>query len=803
MKARLHKTTEIKLDNLYEAGFEAIFVSEKGICLGQNLTAEEIFGYSLDEAIGQFGTNWIAEKDRSLVNQKIKSGDEKPYQVLARKKDGSEFPVEIRGRMVLHENKQLRITSLLDISDRRLAEDKAHQGELVLDTIFNALPDLFFLIKQNGEIIKYRARQSVDLYVPPEAFLGKRMQEVLPKSVSELFGQNISKVVRTNQLVTFDYLLEIAGKQKYYEARISPIPNSQQLIIIARDISERKFAENEILRSEVKFSAVFKSNVVSVVVVNQQNRIVEWNPGSEKLFGYTASEAKNMRLTEMIPKRLLNQHKEGFKQAVQRKGLIKNNITHEVFGLDKNGKEFPIELTLGSWTQNGELFFSAMILDTSERKEAEQAILHQAHYDSLTDLPNRFLALDRLNQLLMDAKRNNELVAVLFLDLDDFKKVNDSLGHETGDKLLIEAARRLSSVIRGGDTVGRLGGDEFIILLPGLTDPSDARPIIESLLAQFRQAFKIQNRELLLTVSIGVAVYSQDGLSSSDLLRNADSAMYHAKNEGRNTYSYFTDSMNEEVARRLSLEEQIHGALERNEFEVFYQALRDIKSNKIVGAEALLRWHNSTLGNIPPGEFIPIAEQSGLINLIGMFVLEQSLCQIARWQKDCQRELKIAVNLSPRQFRDPGLVSKISILLNKYHLSASNLELEITEGVLMEGHSYIDESLNSLGEMGICIAMDDFGTGYSSMSYLRQYPFDILKIDRSFVRDIITDSADKALINATIVMAHALGLKVVAEGVETKQQLAILKQLDCDYVQGFLFGKPVCAADFVSQLENN
>lgn len=432
--------------------------------------------------------------------------------------------------------------------------------------------------------------------------------------------------------------------------------------------------------------------------------------------------------------------------------------------------------------------------DISQRKDQEDRIQHQAYHDALTDLPNRLLVLDRLTQLLNETSRTGELVAVIFLDLDNFKTVNDSLGHGVGDQVLIEAASRLTAVVRGGDTVGRLGGDEFVILLHGLKEADDTLPVAENLLNQFRQAFCLDGREFMLTASIGIAISPEDGRESSELLRKADSAMYYAKDQGRNIFSYFTPAMSKQISRRIDIEGQIYGALERGEFEVYYQPQIEISSNRVVGAEALIRWHNPVLGAVSPDEFIPITEQRGLIVDIGYFVLEKSLATLAQWQQQQNdKHLRMSVNLSPSQFRDPELVSHVKSALEKTGVLASCLELEITEGVLMSGYVYINESLNEISDLGVTIAMDDFGMGYSSLSYLRQYPFDVLKIDRSFINDISEEVAVRELVNAAIAMAHALGLIVVAEGVETDEQLAVLKALESDVAQGYLFSKPVPA----------
>ena len=474
----------------------------------------------------------------------------------------------------------------------------------------------------------------------------------------------------------------------------------------------------------------------------------------------------------------------------------------EYTAVRKDGSCFPVLVYSTPIMEGGEpAGMRVVVVDITVRKQQEELILHHAHFDNLTDLPNRFLALDRLTQLIKEAKRTGKRIAVLFLDLDDFKRINDALGHETGDKLLVQVAERLTKTVRDGDTIGRLGGDEFILLLGSLAEAADARPVAENLLNRFRKAFRLDNLELVLTASFGISIYPDDGDTPAELLRKADTAMYYAKGQGRNTYHYFTDTMNQDVSRRLMLEQHLHGALGRGEFYLRYQPQVKISNRAVIGFEALLRWNNPVMGNISPAEFIPIAEQTGLIVPIGRYVLTEALITAARWQKRHRQAFKIAVNLSPRQFRDPKLRQQIEDTLQQADVPYDSLVLEITEGVLMSGQSDIDDALSALSDMGVGIAMDDFGTGYSSLSYLRKYPFNILKIDRSFVNDITVDPGDRELVNAAIAMARGLGLKVIAEGVETEEQLQHLAEFGCEFAQGYLFSMPLSPEQLSEMLE--
>ena len=541
----------------------------------------------------------------------------------------------------------------------------------------------------------------------------------------------------------------------------------------------------------------------AIIAISDTGKIVLFNKAAEAIYGYSSQEILGQPMTTLAPEHARKNHSARF-QEVQKLDdkSLQGMLSKPVTALKKNGEEFYVEAAVAKLTlANNESVMTFAITDVTNRIQAENEIFHKAHYDALTNLPNRFLALDLLESGLRDAYNQREVLAVFFLDLDGFKKINDTLGHETGDKLLIEAGKRLQTVVSDGGTVARLGGDEFIVILPKLTCSDDAIPTVEKLLEQFRTPFKVDDRELMLTSSVGISAFPEDGDSTSELLRKADSAMYSSKKTGRNTYTFFTESMNRGVSRELALEEQLHGALKRKEFRLVYQLQVDVQSGKIIGAEALVRWNNHLLGDVSPEEFIPIAEHTGLIIPLGQFILTESLRMLTHWQAIFGSGFRIAVNLSPRQFRDPNLIDFITDALQISGVSANTLELEITEGVLMSGHSFIDDALRDLSNLGIRLAMDDFGTGYSSLSYLRRYSFDTLKIDRSFIKDTAVSAASRELVTAIIAMGHALGLEIVAEGVETTMQLEFLADRNCKYAQGYLFNQPVTATQVTERLE--
>jgi len=438
---------------------------------------------------------------------------------------------------------------------------------------------------------------------------------------------------------------------------------------------------------------------------------------------------------------------------------------------------------------------AANVLSTAiQRKQAEEAAQHLAYHDALTGLPNRTLFTDRLNLALAQARRKEQLVAVMFLDLDRFKIVNDTAGHTSGDQLLRDVAERLTGLVREGDTVARMGGDEFTLLLPEVSDVGEAVEIAERVLEALREPWKINNREYHVTTSIGIVLHPADGEDAQSLLRNADAAMYRAKELGRDNYQLYTQAMNAQVVERLALENSLRRGLERDEFAVYYQPQVDISSQRIVGTEALVRWQHPERGLVSPLEFISVAEETGLIVPLGTWVLQTACAQNVAWQQAGHAPMPVAVNLSARQFQERDLLDTVTQALEKSGMDSQYLQLEITEGVAMQDVESTATTLRALREMGIQIAIDDFGTGHSSLSYLKSFPVSALKIDRSFVRDLTVDPDDAAITAAILAMAKSLSLKVIAEGVETEEQLAFLKERGCDEMQGFLFSKPVPAS---------
>ncbi len=465
--------------------------------------------------------------------------------------------------------------------------------------------------------------------------------------------------------------------------------------------------------------------------------------------------------------------------------------------LDGSGQKRVFLTTKAPLTSNGHGIDSVLTvsMDVSERKQYEQRLLRQANFDEVTQLPNRLLSLDRLSKALARAQRDGHRVAVLYIDLDEFKKVNDTVGHAVGDRLLLEAAARLSANVRSSDTVGRLGGDEFLVILGEVDADDGPEPVVRKIIDELGRPFLLDGHEFYMGASIGVTMFPQDGHAPEELLQNADAAMYKAKAAGRNTYCYFSPDIGDQARRRVEMEGLLRHALRRAELEVHYQPMADVASRRIVGLEALVRWHSRELGRVMPDQFIPLAEETGLIVEIGEWVLRSACQQVRAWQIETGERLRIGVNVSYRQFVGQDFAGLVARVLAETALPPDCLELEITERLLMHDVRHACDVLTRLRTMGVRLAIDDFGTGYASIMYLKRFPFSTLKIDKVFVADVNESTDGAALVTAIINMAHGLKLEIVGEGVETAAELEFLHRCGCHSFQGYFFSKPLPAAD--------
>ncbi|MEW5944153.1 MAG: EAL domain-containing protein [Pseudomonadota bacterium] len=622
------------------------------------------------------------------------------------------------------------------------------------------------------------------------------------------FGMSVSKPLRWQDIVSGTIGIALfAGFSivfaLYLLAR-GMVERAREASLRAIEIRRQVSAKTQALQENGnRIRMIIDSALDSVITMDMQGRITDWNPQAEIMFGWPREEAIGRDVAStIIPLRHRHAHTVGVQRFLEKgEGPMVGKLV-ELSALHRDGREFPIELTVSAIWVNGEYTFTAFIRDITERKQIEEQLADLASYDSVTRLPNRVLFKDRLMHAMVQQGRHPERqIALLFLDLDHFKTVNDTLGHTIGDKLLQAVANQIRIGIRKGDTISRLGGDEFTIILESLHHTDDAAVIAQKILDNIAVPFNIEGHEIFVSATIGITIYPNDAQSADDLLRNADTAMYQAKERGRGRYLFFTSEMNARMAERLKLENSLRRALERNEFRLHYQPQVDLATGRITGMETLIRWEHPDVGLVPPFQFIPIAEETGLIVPIGEWVLQTACAQNKAWQEAGLPAVRVAVNLSGHQFGQQNLAKIIEQTLNDTGLDARYLELEITESVAMENAEKTIAALQTFKTMGIGISIDDFGTGYSSLSYLKRFPIDTLKIDRSFVKDVTDDPEDAAIASATIAMAHNLKLKVIAEGVETAEQLAFLQKHACDEIQGYYFSKPVPADDFAKLLQ--
>ena len=580
--------------------------------------------------------------------------------------------------------------------------------------------------------------------------------------------------------------------------------DSRGLLRALRYAIERKIMEEALFGEKERAQVTLNCIGDAVICTDLSGNITFLNRVGEKMTGWAWEEAAHQPLAAVV--RILDAvSREAVPNPLEMavaQGRTARLASNWIL-VQRDGLEIPIEDSVAPiHDREGQATGAVIVLrDVSAARRMALEIVHSAEHDYLTGLPNRTLVNDRINQAILLSSRHGKKVAVLFLDLDGFKHINDSLGHATGDKLLQSIAKRLVDCVRGSDTVSRQGGDEFVVLLSEVEHAANAAITARRMLQAVSEAHSIDQHELHVTTSIGLSVYPDDGLDAETLVKNADTAMYQAKENGRQSYQFFKTAMNVRAVERQSIEESLRRALERQEFALHYQPIINLKTGEITGAEALLRWTHPTRGNVSPAQFIPVAEDCGLILPIGNWVLREACKQARAWMDQGLRFSTMAVNISAMEFRNEAFLEGVLTALKDTGLNPGSLELELTETVLMKHAESTQSILRALRTRGVQIAVDDFGTGYSSLSYLRKFPIDALKIDQSFVRQITTTPDDTTIVTAIIGMGRSLKLRVVGEGVETKEELAFLQAQRCDQAQGYYFSKPVVPSQFVKLLK--
>ena len=709
--------------------------------------------------------------------------------------DGAWRWIQLKSRPKRLENGQVIWHGIAtDITDRHLLE--AEIGRLAQAVEQN--PSAIFMSDTEGELV-YANQAFINMsgkafYLLYKIPLHDLLSPELSAETFESILANLSMGRSWNGLLRNKTK---TNKVRWEQTNASPIFNTMgqitHYLFLKQDVTERE----DMIGNLGMASKVFETSNEALVICDQNNTIIKVNPAFTRITGYTEQEAKG-RLPNFLAS---GKHDKEFYADLWTSVTERGEWSGEIWNRRKNGSIYPEWLSISTIrNQLGEIQnYVAIFSDITGRKEAEEKINYLAHFDPLTGLPNRTLLDDRVKIALGAAQRRKDKLAVIFLDLDRFKNVNDSLGHIFGDKLLKEVACRLQTLLREEDTISRVGGDEFIVIIQS-ADAQGAAHVATKILEAISSSFKIDGHDLNIGVSIGIAIYPENGSDFNALSQAADTALYRAKQMGRNNYQFFTDEMHETARDVLRIESALRRAVVRNELLLHYQPQYDITGKHLVGVEALVRWQHPELGLIPPSKFIPIAEESGLILDIGKFVLQTAVKQQVEWMKQGLVIGPIAVNLSQVQFFQPGLCDTVAEVLDEYGLPAHFLELELTESMAMGDIAHVIQTVDRLNDLGVMLSIDDFGTGYSSLSYLKKLRAHKLKIDQSFVRDIDHDPDDEAIVNAIIGMARNFNFTVIAEGVETNEQLSKLQEQGCDQIQGYFFSKPLPAADFAKKL---
>ncbi len=674
---------------------------------------------------------------------------------------------------------------------------------MIFDIILNHINDMVFIMKVDGDQFRYvfanksgakHARLTVET-------MGKTLFEVLPVETAQKLQAVYMEVVESKELqVLFDQSTLEDGSLVHGQSILTPVLYENKevrfVVSVTRDITELEAEKSRLKVTEQRYRSIVDHNLDGVILATQAGDIIDANPASEILSGYTVDELKKKSIFNFVEKSDVDKFRKFIEHSLS--GISLETLDFRI--VNKNKRKITVQLKTVPFTIHNKITGIYLIFrDLTEQAQNAETIKFMAFHDQLTGLYNRRALLRDLDLLLNHSESNKEPFSLLSIDIDRFKQLNDTLGHFAGDQILVKIAERLSVDRTDDYKVYRQGGDEFIVLLKG--NRQNANQLAQQILNRFAKSFYLDSHEYYISPSIGLSMYPQDGKDAETLIKNADEALFRVKEKGKAHFQFYRSDKTQGFANIISLETQLRKALERDEFILLYQPQVELRSGKIKSFEALIRWNSLEFGLVPPSEFIPLSEDTGLIIPIGNWVIEQACMQIKEWNELCGEEITIAINISAKQFQQRTLVSTIKKAIQKFQINPSLLEIEITEGV-MQDTAETAPILTSLKDLGISIAIDDFGTGYSSLNYLKSFPIDVLKVDQSFIRGIHTNEKDAAITTTIIHLANSLGMTVVAEGIEEKEQAKFLLNTNCDKGQGYFYSKPLSKLDIEQTILN-
>lgn len=759
----------------------------------QGKTLEDIFGKGSLYEDGQFLPDICAASGQTLEHENYLAAQGEDYWVVFNWWHFKFAPIP----------ESTELTRYIACVCRCVTETRELQGSLQkFSSAISQASSIIAIVELEGTIEYINPAFEATTGISRDGAIGQGIFHLcMPPDADKLYAPLIAAMARSEPWQG-ELPSEKSDGSVYWESvRISPISNDKGVashyLFIKEDITDKRAIENDLKLA----SRVLDTTDAGVLITNAQSQIISINPAFTRITGYSEAD-----VIGKSPKMLSSgTHDKHFYQTMWQHLITDGNWTGELIDRKKNGQTLVESIAISALHDaNGQpTHYVGVFSDITALKDSQNQLENLANFDALTQLPNRYSLQNRLQHALLRAKREHHNLALVYFDLDHFKAVNDTLGHPAGDALLKEVSRRALQQLRDEDTLARLGGDEFVALLEGIDTPERIAAVAERIIRQISLPFLIQGNEVFVGCSLGIAFFPKDGTDADTLMRNADLALYRAKEDGKNCYRLYSEEMNAAAHLRYQIEIRLRKAIDFGEFSLVYQPQFDTRTRRLVGAEALLRWTSPDSGSISPAVFIPIAEQIGLIVQIGRWVLEQ-VCMMQRANLEAGLPLtKIAVNVSPVQFRQKDLVESFQEVLHKTGVPASCIEVEVTEGAIMVDADRAIETLKQMRAMGLSIAIDDFGTGYSSLGYLKRFPIDKIKIDRTFVNELETSSDDAVIISAIIALSNSLGMTTLAEGVETEHQLNFLNSVGCDQIQGYLLGKPLVLSDFQKVVRRN